>query len=146
MIATARLTRLLLCPAAIATARTPVKALRYRSDPPGAAFAAALTEAPRAVAPAPGTGARERRAERKAKTMQATESEQVVSRGTSSAQSQQTVNNHAKQLAEDALGKLAAALESGKSEALVNYLAVMARFHRYSWNNCLLIAMQECVT
>jgi antirestriction protein ArdC len=75
--------------------------------------------------------------------MQATESEQVVSRGTSSAQSRQTVNNHAKQLAEDALGKLAATLESGKSEALVTYLAVMARFHRYSWNNCLLIAMQR---
>jgi hypothetical protein len=49
-------------------------------------------------------------------------------------------------LAEDALDKLAAALESGKSEALINYLAVMARFRRYSWNNCLLIALQECVT
>jgi hypothetical protein len=46
-------------------------------------------------------------------------------------------------LAEDALDKLAAALESGKSEALLNYLAVMARFRRYSWNNCLLIALQR---
>ena len=53
------------------------------------------------------------------------------------------IRDHAKELAEDGLNKLAAALESGKSEALVNYLAVMARFHRYSWNNCLLIALQR---
>ena len=75
--------------------------------------------------------------------MQITESKQVVSRETDSGKSLEAVNNHAKQLAEHALGKLAAALEGGKSEALVNYLAVMGRFHRYSWNNCLLIALQR---
>jgi hypothetical protein len=75
--------------------------------------------------------------------MQATDTELVVSRGTSPAQPQRATNNHAKHLAEDALNKLAAALEGGKSEALVDYLAVMSRFHRYSWNNCLLIALQR---
>lgn len=75
--------------------------------------------------------------------MQMTEPKEVVSRETTANQGQSTGNNHAKQLAEDGLNKLAAALESGKSEALVNYLAVMSRFHKYSWNNCLLIALQR---
>lgn len=35
------------------------------------------------------------------------------------------------------------ALEAGNSEALTNYLSVMARFHQYSWNNCLLISLQR---
>ena len=75
--------------------------------------------------------------------MQTAESKVVVSRETNQAHSEKTGNNHARQLAEDGLNKLAAALESGKSEALVNYLSVMSRFHRYSWNNCLLIALQR---
>ena len=75
--------------------------------------------------------------------MQTIEIEQVVSRETTSAEGKNVINNHAKQLAEDALGKLAAALESGQSEALTNYLAVMARFRSYSANNCLLIALQR---
>lgn len=58
----------------------------------------------------------------------------------------QPKQNLAKQLAENALDQLADALACGKSETLLNYLAVMARFHRYSWNNLLLIALQECVT
>ena len=39
--------------------------------------------------------------------------------------------------------RLIAALEAGKSEALKNYLAVMSRFHRYSWGNCLMIYFQR---
>ena len=54
----------------------------------------------------------------------------------------QTPNSTA-ELASNALASLAAALESGKSEALTSYLSVMARFHNYSWNNCLLIALQR---
>jgi hypothetical protein len=54
--------------------------------------------------------------------------------------------NRSSELAADALKTLIQALEAGNSEALTNYLNVMARFHRYSWNNCLLIALQECVT
>jgi antirestriction protein ArdC len=49
----------------------------------------------------------------------------------------------AKQFSEDALGRLMAALEAGQSETLKNYLRVMARFHRYSWGNCLLIYSQR---
>lgn len=75
--------------------------------------------------------------------MHATQSEQLVSRETSTQVQPKGTHDHAKQLAENALDQLAAALESGKSEALINYLAVMARFHRYSWNNCLLIALQR---
>lgn len=48
----------------------------------------------------------------------------------------------AKQLADEALQNLAAALEQGKSEALTAYLATMSRFHSYSWGNVLLILSQ----
>jgi antirestriction protein ArdC len=49
----------------------------------------------------------------------------------------------AKQLSETALTRLMAALEEGQSEALKQYLAVMARFRRYSWGNVLLIYSQR---
>jgi len=49
----------------------------------------------------------------------------------------------AKQLSEEALDRLMAALEQGQSEALKNYLTVMSRFHRYSWGNCLMIYCQK---
>ena len=49
----------------------------------------------------------------------------------------------AKQLSEDALDRLMAALEAGQSDALKNYLAVMSRFHKYSWGNCLMIHFQR---
>ena len=51
--------------------------------------------------------------------------------------------NLAQQLAENALDQLADALAGGKSETLLHYLSVMARFHRYSWTNLLLIATQR---
>ena len=51
--------------------------------------------------------------------------------------------NRSSELAADALKTLIAALEAGNSEALKNYLAVMGRFHHYSWNNSLLIALQR---
>lgn len=51
--------------------------------------------------------------------------------------------NRSAELAADALQSLIQALEAGNSEALTNYLTVMARFHQYSWNNCLLIALQR---
>ena len=48
----------------------------------------------------------------------------------------------AKQLSENALNRLLAALERGQSEALQQYLAVMSRFRKYSWTNVLLIYSQ----
>jgi hypothetical protein len=51
--------------------------------------------------------------------------------------------NRSSELAADALNTLIKALESGDSDALTNYLSVMARFRQYSWNNCLLIALQR---
>jgi antirestriction protein ArdC len=48
----------------------------------------------------------------------------------------------AKQLSESALNRLMAALEQGHSAALKQYLAVMSRFRKYSWTNCLLICSQ----
>ena len=48
-----------------------------------------------------------------------------------------------KQLCDEALTKLASALEAGHSDALKAYLSTMGRFHRYSWGNVLLIAMQK---
>jgi len=49
----------------------------------------------------------------------------------------------AKALAESALDALAAQLEAGHSACLAAYLASMARFHRYSANNILLIHVQR---
>lgn len=51
--------------------------------------------------------------------------------------------DQAKELSENALTRLMAALEAGQSDALKSYLAVMSRFHRYSWGNCLLIYSQR---
>jgi hypothetical protein len=48
-----------------------------------------------------------------------------------------------RKLAEEALNRLSADLEAGKSESLKNYLAAMSRFHRYSWGNVLLISAQR---
>src|ERR1700693_515003 len=48
-----------------------------------------------------------------------------------------------RQMAEEALNRLSAELEAGKSETLKNYLAAMGRFHRYSWGNVLLINSQR---
>ena len=44
---------------------------------------------------------------------------------------------------EQALDELALALEQGRSDTLVRYLDMLARFHRYSFGNCVLIAMQR---
>lgn len=46
-------------------------------------------------------------------------------------------------LADQGIEDLAAALAAGQSADLERYLAVMGRFHRYSFHNCLLIAMQR---
>jgi antirestriction protein ArdC len=47
------------------------------------------------------------------------------------------------QLTDRALSELTRALEQGHSEELVTYLSTMAKFHRYSFGNCLLIAVQK---
>ena len=49
----------------------------------------------------------------------------------------------AKQLVAQALGDLAAALEEGKSQSLLDYLTMLARFHNYSFGNVLLIVSQN---
>jgi hypothetical protein len=43
----------------------------------------------------------------------------------------------------EALSYLVRALESGESDVLTHYLAAMARFHRYSFGNIMLIARQK---
>jgi antirestriction protein ArdC len=48
-----------------------------------------------------------------------------------------------RKVAEEALNRLSAELEAGRSEGLKNYLAAMGQFRRYSWNNVLLIASQR---
>ena len=52
-------------------------------------------------------------------------------------------SEQAKQLSDDAITRLVEALEAGQSDALKAYLAVMSRFHQYSWGNCLLIYSQK---
>lgn len=44
---------------------------------------------------------------------------------------------------DDALQELANALKQGKSEQLLSYLDTLSRFHRYSFGNCILIALQR---
>jgi hypothetical protein len=51
--------------------------------------------------------------------------------------------DHAEQLTTKALDELASALEAGSSRRLTEYLAAMARFHRYSFRNALMIAAQR---
>jgi hypothetical protein len=48
-----------------------------------------------------------------------------------------------KRIADEAITRLAEALEQGRSEALTDYLGAMSRFHRYSLHNVLLIAAQR---
>ncbi len=50
---------------------------------------------------------------------------------------------HAKKIADQALTTLTEALAQGKSEALTRYLAMMGKFHHYSFRNVCLIAMQK---
>jgi hypothetical protein len=52
-------------------------------------------------------------------------------------------DDRVRKLAEEAINRLAAELEAGKSEALQNYLNTMGRFHNYSWGNVLLINSQR---
>ena len=47
-----------------------------------------------------------------------------------------------KKATNQAIEQLIAALNAGKSEALTNYLAAVARFHQYSFQNILMIARQ----
>ena len=49
----------------------------------------------------------------------------------------------AKQITSKAIEQLSQALEAGHSERLKEYLAAMARFHRYSLHNVMLIASQR---
>jgi len=48
-----------------------------------------------------------------------------------------------KEMTDKATGQLIAALQAGHSEALTAYLKAIGRFHRYSLNNVLLIALQK---
>lgn len=48
-----------------------------------------------------------------------------------------------RQLTDDAITRLTQALDAGKSDTLVRFLAAMAKFHRYSWGNVLLIMFQR---
>ena len=47
-----------------------------------------------------------------------------------------------KELVDQGIRELNAALAAGKSDRLQKYLDVMARFPRYSFNNCILVALQ----
>lgn len=49
----------------------------------------------------------------------------------------------AQQVSSQAIDELVQALEQGKSEKLLEYLAMLSKFHQYSFGNCLLIAMQR---
>lgn len=48
-----------------------------------------------------------------------------------------------KQITEDAIAQLKEALEAGNSATLTSYLSAMARFHRYSFGNVMLIFAQK---
>src|SRR5207253_3170141 len=48
-----------------------------------------------------------------------------------------------RRIAEEALKRLAEELQAGRSDALKAYLSAMGRFHRYSWNNVMLIQAQR---
>ena len=49
----------------------------------------------------------------------------------------------AKKLIQQGITELNGALQNGRSETLERYLDVLSRFHRYSFNNAILIAIQN---
>lgn len=49
----------------------------------------------------------------------------------------------AEELAKQAISELEQALKAGKSETLIEFLAVMSRFHQYSFSNTMLIYFQN---
>jgi antirestriction protein ArdC len=49
----------------------------------------------------------------------------------------------AQKLSKQTLDDLAAQLESGKSQSLVNFIAAVAKFHQYSWGNIMMILAQK---
>ena len=51
--------------------------------------------------------------------------------------------NHARKVSEQAFNELVEAVESGKSQKLVEYLKAMGRFHNYSLGNAILIGFQK---
>lgn len=61
----------------------------------------------------------------------------------SSSPPQQSSVHRAKQIAERALGQLSEQLDTGNSEQLEAYILAMSRFHRYSFNNIMLIISQR---
>jgi hypothetical protein len=52
-------------------------------------------------------------------------------------------NEQIKEITSKAIDQLIAALNEGRSETLIAYLMAMAKFHRYSLRNIMLIAMQK---
>ena len=52
------------------------------------------------------------------------------------------MNDRAKKLTDKGIKTLVESLNRGQSDTLKAYLATMAKFHRYSWHNCLLIWLQ----
>lgn len=52
-------------------------------------------------------------------------------------------HEEAKQIADEALERLAKDLAAGRSQMFLEYLAVLGRFHHYSFGNVLLIAIQR---
>lgn len=53
------------------------------------------------------------------------------------------MNERAQQLTDKAITGLVEALARGESKTLRTYLSTMAKFHRYSWHNCILIWTQR---
>lgn len=53
------------------------------------------------------------------------------------------ITDKARQLTDEAITRLIGQLEQGRSEALTLFLSTMARFHRYSFWNSLLISFQK---
>jgi len=49
----------------------------------------------------------------------------------------------AQKMSKQSLDELAKQLESGKSESLARFITAMARFHRYSWGNVMMILAQK---
>jgi len=52
-------------------------------------------------------------------------------------------NNKANELIENALTSLTESLENGQSDELKKYLQTMSKFHKYSFHNIMLIALQK---
>jgi hypothetical protein len=123
-------------------APTPSSSLDTHATPPSSP-AITLSRPYHASATMPDPTQRDRAAGARPTTPTTNQTTEHWSDGLQPPERELTREERVRETANKALDSLAEALEQGRSEALTEYLGAMSRFHRYSFHNVMLIAMQR---